>query len=77
MNWPEMAVELISPLTIGAGETFTQALMGRTPHVTCIGENTQGVFSDVLGRSLPNGWRFGLAIRAADRGVSHSGGNRF
>ncbi len=52
--------ELIGPLTISAGETFTQALMGRTPHVTRVGENTQGVFSDVLGRHLPNGWRFGL-----------------
>jgi hypothetical protein len=54
------AVELIGPLTISAGETFTQALMGRTPPVTRVGENTQGVFSDVLGRRLPNGWRFGL-----------------
>ena len=53
-------VELIGPLTISAGETFTQALMGRTPHITRIGENTQGVFSDVLGRRLPNGWHFGL-----------------
>ena len=53
-------VELIGPLTISAGETFTQALMGRTPHVTRIGESTQGVFSDVLVRRLPNGWRFGL-----------------
>ncbi len=53
-------VELIGPLTISAGETFTQALMGRTPHITRIGENTQGVFSDVLVRRLPNGWRFGL-----------------
>jgi hypothetical protein len=53
-------VELIGPLTISAGETFTQALMGRVPHVTRIGENTQGVFSDVLSRRLPNGWRFGL-----------------
>jgi C-terminal processing protease CtpA/Prc len=53
-------VELTGPLTISAGETFTQALMGRTPHITRIGENTQGVFSDVLGRRLPNGWRFGL-----------------
>jgi hypothetical protein len=53
-------VELIGPLTISAGETFTQALMGRTPPITRIGENTQGVFSDVLGRRLPNGWRFGL-----------------
>ena len=53
-------VELIGPSTVSAGETFTQALMGRSPHITRIGENTQGVFSDVLGRRLPNGWRFGL-----------------
>src|SRR5579884_4247280 len=53
-------VELTSAMTISAGETFTQALMGRTPHVTRIGESTQGVFSDVLGRRLPNGWQFGL-----------------
>ena len=53
-------VELIGPSTVSAGETFTQALMGRTPHVTRIGENTQGVFSDVLTRHLPNGWTFGL-----------------
>jgi hypothetical protein len=53
-------VELIGPTTISAGETFTQALMGRTPLVTRIGENTQGVFSDVLSRRLPNGWTFGL-----------------
>jgi hypothetical protein len=53
-------VELTGPLTISAGETFTQALMGRAPHVTRIGETTQGVFSDVLARRLPNGWRFGL-----------------
>jgi hypothetical protein len=53
-------VELTGPLTISAGETFTQALMGRTPHVTRIGENTQGVFSDVLVKQLPNGWVFGL-----------------
>ena len=36
------------------------ALMGRTPSVTRIGNHTQGVFSDVLGRALPNGWSFGL-----------------
>jgi len=53
-------VELIGPLTISAGETFTQALMGRTPHIVRIGENTQGVFSDVLVKKLPNGWGFGL-----------------
>jgi C-terminal processing protease CtpA/Prc len=46
------------PLTISAGETFTQALMGHSPHI--VRETTQGVFSDVLGHQLPNGWRFGL-----------------
>ena len=51
-------VELTGPLTISAGETLTQALMGRTPRVIRIGENTQGVFSDVLFRTLPNGWHF-------------------
>lgn len=53
-------VELIGPLTISAGETFTQALIGRTPRVIRIGEHTQGVFSDVLVRRMPNGWTFGL-----------------
>jgi len=53
-------VVLTGPLTISAGETMTQALMGRSPKVLRIGENTQGVFSDVLRRTLPNGWSFGL-----------------
>lgn len=53
-------VVLTGPLTISAGETMTQALMGRSPKVIRIGENTQGVFSDVLRRTLPNGWYFGL-----------------
>jgi hypothetical protein len=53
-------VLLIGPETISAGETFTMALMERKPRVSRVGENTQGVFSDVLGRKLPNGWNFGL-----------------
>ncbi|MFN7996631.1 MAG: S41 family peptidase [Bryobacteraceae bacterium] len=56
----KQVVELIGPDTVSAGETFTMALMGREPHITRIGDNTQGVYSDVLGRRLPNGWRFGL-----------------
>ena len=36
------------------------ALMGREPGVMRVGLATQGVFSDVLRRSLPNGWSFGL-----------------
>jgi C-terminal processing protease CtpA/Prc len=53
-------VQLIGPLTISAGEAFTQALMGRSPRIIRIGEPTQGVFSDVLVRRMPNGWTFGL-----------------
>jgi C-terminal processing protease CtpA/Prc len=53
-------VELTGLLTVSAGETFTQALMKRSPKVVRVGENTQGVFSDVLGRHLPNEWVFRL-----------------
>lgn len=53
-------VELIGIQSISAAETFTQALLGRRPEVVRVGENTQGVFSDVLRRTLPNGWIFGL-----------------
>ncbi|HEY7696991.1 MAG TPA: S41 family peptidase, partial [Vicinamibacteria bacterium] len=53
-------VELIGIQSVSAAETFTQALLKRKPEVVRAGENTQGVFSDVLGRRLPNGWRFGL-----------------
>ena len=45
---------------MSAAETFTLALVDRTPHVTRIGENTQGVFCDLLERHLPNGWTFEL-----------------
>ncbi|WP_239516148.1 MULTISPECIES: S41 family peptidase [unclassified Streptomyces] len=46
--------------TVSAGETFTQALIERPGRTLRIGQPTQGVFSDVLGRTLPNGWELGL-----------------
>jgi hypothetical protein len=51
---------LTGPVTLSAAESFVLALMERKPHVTRIGESTQGVFCDVLSRRLPNGWSFGL-----------------
>lgn len=51
---------LTSRYSVSAAETFIQALMGRRPPVERIGEPTQGVFSDVLIRVLPNGWLFGV-----------------
>ncbi|WP_434795166.1 S41 family peptidase [Streptomyces albidoflavus] len=41
--------------TVSAGETFTQALMDRPGRTVRIGQPTQGVFSDVMRRKLPNG----------------------
>ncbi|MFH9126250.1 S41 family peptidase [Streptomyces griseoaurantiacus] len=41
--------------TFSAGETFTQALMNRPGRTVRIGQPTQGVFSDVMSRELPNG----------------------
>jgi len=54
------AVLLTGRHSASAAETFTMALMGRRPEICRIGENTQGVFSDVLDRRLPNGWRLVL-----------------
>ncbi|MER6566081.1 S41 family peptidase [Streptomyces sp. NPDC001093] len=46
--------------TVSAGETFTQALMDRPGRTVRIGQPTQGVFSDVMVRHLPDGLAFGL-----------------
>jgi Peptidase family S41 len=46
-------VELIGPLTISAGETFTQALMGHSPHIVRIGENTRVFFPTYSVASSP------------------------
>jgi C-terminal processing protease CtpA/Prc len=59
---------------VSAAETFTQALINREPKIVRVGENTQGVFSDVLGRHLPNGWQFGLPNeRFVTNGKSYDG----
>jgi hypothetical protein len=55
-------VLLTSSDSVSAAETFTMAVLGRQPHVIRVGANTQGVFSDVLNRTLPNGWSFGLPL---------------
>jgi hypothetical protein len=50
---------LTSRYTTSAAEAFTEALTGRED-VVRVGETTQGVFSTVLNKTLPNGWKFGL-----------------
>ncbi|QSQ21818.1 S41 family peptidase [Pyxidicoccus parkwayensis] len=51
---------LTSNLTASAAEIFVMA-MSALPHVTVVGERTDGAHSDVLSRQLPNGWSFGLS----------------
>lgn len=65
---------LIGAETYSAGETLTQALMQRPLRTVRIGQNTQGVFSDVLERILPNGWTFGLPN---EEYLTPSGGKTF
>ncbi|MFE0101076.1 S41 family peptidase [Streptomyces sp. NPDC059009] len=59
-RYPGPLAVLTGGETYSAGETLTQALMDRPAPTVRIGRNTQGVFSDVLERRLPNGWTFGL-----------------
>ncbi len=70
-------IVLTSHLTVSAGETFVLA-MDVLPHVTMIGDNTAGAYSDILQRALPNGWIFGLSneqYTAADGEVYEQVGN--
>jgi carboxyl-terminal processing protease len=46
---------LTSDVTISGGETLTLSLRG-LPNVTHAGAATRGAFSDVLAKTLPNGW---------------------
>lgn len=51
---------LTSDSTLSAGETFIEAMMGRVPTPARVGATTQGVFSDDMSRTLPNGWTITL-----------------
>jgi Peptidase family S41 len=52
-------VVMTSTFTVSAAETFVLGLMQRL-NTTRIGTSTQGAFSDMQTRVLPNGWRFGV-----------------
>ena len=51
---------LTSGETASAAEIMTLSSLV-LPHVTRVGSSTEGVFSDILGKTLPNGWEFGLS----------------
>ena len=48
--------------TESASATEIMALSAMSlPNITSIGARTEGVFSDILDKELPNGWTFGLS----------------
>lgn len=53
-------VLLTSGATISAGDHCALYLK-EFPYVTSIGENTNGIFSPMLGKTLPNGWEISLS----------------
>jgi carboxyl-terminal processing protease len=52
---------LISPLTVSAGEVFCLMVKDQAHFVSILGERTWGIYSDTLGKLLPNGWEFTLS----------------
>jgi len=48
--------------SVSAAENFTLA-MRILPNVTVVGDATSGVFADVYGDQLPNGWRFSVPFK--------------
>jgi carboxyl-terminal processing protease len=53
-------VVLTSDVTMSAAEVLTLSLTA-FPHVLHMGQSTRGGFSDVLVKTLPNGWRLTLS----------------
>jgi len=53
---------LTNRFSISAAENFALA-MRVLPHVTVVGDLTSGVFADVYGDTLPNGWQFGVSYK--------------
>lgn len=51
---------LIGPESASATEIMALSAMSMS-NITRVGSKTEGVFSDILDRSLPNGWEFGLS----------------
>lgn len=51
---------LTTDLSVSAAEAFT-LMMREFPHVTQVGQRTNGALSDILGKTLPGGYSMGLS----------------
>ncbi len=52
---------LTSRFTASAAEIFMMSSLVTNPNAVRIGSNTEGIFSDILEKQLPNGWSYGLS----------------
>ena len=61
-----------SPDTASATEIFYMT-MSTLPYVTLVGENSNVIYSDILSKSLPNGWEIRLSneVHTDYLGVDH------
>ena len=62
VQFTKTLVVLTNRWGISAAENFALA-MRVLPHATLIGDFTSGVFADVYGDRLPNGWQFGVSYK--------------
>ncbi|MFE4396692.1 MULTISPECIES: S41 family peptidase [Streptomycetaceae] len=62
---------LTSSISTSAAETFTQAMTGRSPQVLRVGENTQGVFSDIMIKSISPDF---MAVLPNEKYLTRNGG---
>lgn len=72
--YPNPVYLLISTESASATEIMTLCTLSME-NVTRIGSNTEGVFSDILDRILPNGWTFGLSSEVYETmdGINYEG----
>jgi len=57
IQFTQPVILLTHRFSVSAAENFALA-MRVLPHVTVVGDATSGVFADVYGDGLPNGWQF-------------------
>jgi len=57
---PERIAVLTNDKTVSAGDVFAM-IMKELPGVKIVGQNTRGIYSDMYGFTLPNGWLVSLS----------------
>jgi len=62
LQFTKPVILLTHRFSVSAAENFTLA-MRVLPHVTVVGDATSGVFADVYGDRLPNGWSFRVSFK--------------